>query len=368
MLQAQNCKICLVGDCLSGGGAERVHAFLSNYFADKGIDIHNVIVLDRVSYNFSGNLLNLGLLKNESNGFFNKFKRLSVLRKYIRQHEFDYIIDFRIRNKAIQDWIISKFIFTVPSLYTIHQSAITAYMPNRPWLTKAIYGNAYGIISITYKMKQLIEQKYNLKNVKNIYNPVDVNYINDKAADGADIPDFKYIIAGGRMNNSVKQFHLLIDAYANSVLPDKNIKLIILGEGTLKQQYIQQAADKGLADMIVFLGFQENPYIYMKNALFFVLSSKNEGLPMVLLEALACGTPVISFDCFTGPSEIISHENNGLLVRDQDTNELTYGMNRMATDNALYSRCKQNAAGSIEQFSLDTIGRQWLDYLKISTN
>jgi glycosyltransferase involved in cell wall biosynthesis len=366
MPQPQKTKICLVGDCLSGGGAERVHAFLSEYFAAKGIEVHNVVVQDRVTYDFSGELLNLGLLKDERNGFSNKLKRFSVLRKYIKKHDFDYVIDFRMRRKYLQDLLISRLVFTVPTVYTVHHYIIKWYMPKKPWLTKLIYGKAYGVISITDKIKELIEREQGLKNVTNIYNPVNLGYINKKLNDDMPYPGYRYIVAAGRMeDDNIKQFDKLIAAYADSVLPANDIKLVILGQGSEKDNLVAFSHEKGVGDKVIFKGFQENPYVYMRNALLYALTSKNEGLPMVLLESLACGTPVVAFDCYTGPSEIVIHKVNGLLIDDQDVEKFTEGLNLMFTDKELYEKCRQNAVSSIAKFSLETIGAQWMDFLKI---
>ncbi len=367
MLQPRTTKICLVGDMLSAGGAERAHAALSRYFAGRGIEVYNIIVQDVITYSYAGQLLNLGKEKDNANGFSNKLRRLRILNRYVKKHNFDFIIDFRMRRKPLQDWIIANFIFTVPTVYTVRSSNPEWYLPKSKWLARATYGKSFGILALTESMKRYIENRYGLQNVGYIYNSIDIADIKSRIKEVKANDIGRYIIAAGRLSgDNVKQFDKLIGAYANSVLPDKNIKLIILGQGVLKEPLEELVGKLGLTEKVIFKGYQENPYVYMRDALFFVLSSKFEGMPNVVLESLACGTPVVAFDCFTGPSEIIEDGLNGLLIMDQDFAALQQAMDRMVTDEALYSKCKANAAASIEKFSMENVGRAWMEYLKIN--
>ena len=115
--------------------------------------------------------------------------------------------------------------------------------------------------------------------------------------------------------------------------------------------------------MVHFLGFKNNPYKYIRNAKFYVMSSLHGGLPMVLLESLACSTPIVSFDCPTGPKEIITHKENGLLVENQNISKLADSMNLFVENGALYMHCKEQALSSVSKFSIEQIGAQWLNLM-----
>lgn len=368
MLQNQKVRIALIGDSLDSGGAEKVQALLSLYFESKGIDVVHILVMDRITYTYAGEIVNLGRLKNKTNDIFNKIKRFNYLRRYFRNNSFNYIIDFRYKNNFIQELVTNECIYNAPLIFTIHSSILNFYIPENNLLAKLVFRKAHGSISVSDEVNKMVNKKNIGKISKRIYNPLDITDITIKSRDKTGVPEYKYILAAGRMQDDLKQFDKLIGAYSKSVLPENKIKLVILGEGTLKNKYIKQVQAAGLADMVVFPGFQENPYKYMDSAFCFVLCSKREGLGMVLAESLACGTPVISFDCVSGPSEIIEHEKNGLLVQNQDFDALTQAINRMYTDEVLYKYCKENATGSIQKFSLENIGRQWLEYLNINTN
>jgi N-acetylgalactosamine-N,N'-diacetylbacillosaminyl-diphospho-undecaprenol 4-alpha-N-acetylgalactosaminyltransferase len=216
------------------------------------------------------------------------------------------------------------------------------------------------MVTITDKSKELIEFKHHLKNVQTIYNPINIEEIQSKYNETIDL-NFEFIIGIGQMETNIKQFDKLIEAYSNSILPNQNIHLVLLGDGERISILKALTKQKNIEDKVHFLGYQNNPYKYLRNAKFFVLSSQNEGLPNVILEALACETPVVSFDCLSGPSEMISNEQNGLLVENQNVEKLTEALNLFVEDEKLYTICKQNALQSVSRFSIENIGKQWLD-------
>jgi N-acetylgalactosamine-N,N'-diacetylbacillosaminyl-diphospho-undecaprenol 4-alpha-N-acetylgalactosaminyltransferase len=360
-------KIALIGFRLAKGGAEKALANLSVFFDKKGIVVHNIIVLDDVSYNYAGKLLNLGKLKNDSNNVLNKIKRLVFLKKYLKENQFDYIIDFRPRTKYFQEFLIAKWLYKTKTIFSVRSYLIDYYMPNWTFLTQLIYGKCFKIVVVTNLTKELIQKKHQLKNVVTIYNPIVFEDIIARGIQEIDL-DFDYIIAVGEMETNIKQFDKLIEAYSNSILPINSIHLVLLGDGKRKSIFQDFAKQKKVQDKVHFLGYQDNPVKFVKNAKFLVLSSLNEGMPNVILESLACETPVIAFDCPSGPSEIIIDKKNGLLVENQNVEKLTEAMNLFINDEELYKNCKKNALESVQQFSLENIGKQWLDLMNISIN
>ena len=356
-------KIAIVGDALGGGGAEKVHANLSVFFVANGIEVHNIIFLDDVSYDFSGRLLNLGKMKNHS--VYDKLKRIYILRKYLRNHNVDYIIDFRYRVNQINEFLIARLAYNSPTIYTVRSGIIEFSMPNSKIIRQLIYSRAAAIVTVSQQLTKMLQPQFVLP-VVTIYNPLDLRKITQDAE--LFIPEEKkYIVAVGRLKG-VKQFDVLIEAYHQSTLPGKDIKLLIIGEGPELYNLNQLVKQKKLDAMVIFKGRQSNPFPYFKNAVFSVLSSKNEGFPNVLIECLATGTPVVSFDCFTGPNEIIINRHNGMLVENQNTTKLSEAIDEMILNPQLYQFCKHNARSTVEKFSKEHIGREWLDLMQIQTN
>jgi N-acetylgalactosamine-N,N'-diacetylbacillosaminyl-diphospho-undecaprenol 4-alpha-N-acetylgalactosaminyltransferase len=354
----------MVTDQLATGGAERCAALLSVFFEKNYCKVHHIVVVDKVEYEFAGELLNLGKLKNQSNGLFNRLKRFWVLKHFFQKNNFDFIIDFRVKRYSLQEYIIAKFIFNSPLIVTVHSFMTNLYFPKNKLLANSIYSHSYKIIAVSNAIEERISSRFNYSNFQTIYNPIDFDFIESATKEDFSI-DFKFILGVGRMQDSVKQFDVLINCYAASNLPKQNIKLVFLGEGLIQNDLKKQVAKLKMEDFILFKGKVANPFQYFKKALFTVLSSRNEGFPSVLLESLACETPVIAFNCFSGPSEIIQNQENGLLVENQNQEKLIHAMNEMVANEKLYYHCKQNSKQSVQRFSIETIGNEWLELMKI---
>ena len=355
-------KICLVTVTLSDGGAERCAALLSNYFENQDIEVYHVVFSGKVAYDYSGKLFHLEHLKDKRNSWWSRSKRFFALKQFFDTNHFDYVIDFRTKEYLLQEMIIHNFVFP-KFIQTIHSFKIKSYLPKNKFLAKLLYRNCQKFISVSKGIQEKVNKNYNFLPTKLIYNPIDFEFISNQSKQEV-TNDFQYVLSAGSMNKNIKQFNKLVECYANSILPSKKIKLIILGEGKLKNKWIKLAESLNLQDMVIFKGNVKNPFRYYKNAIFTISTSKYEGMPMVLLESLACGTPIISWDYASGPSEIITNKQNGLLIENQDTDKLIEAMNLFVSDNNLYLHCKENAVSSVKQFSLETIGNEWLNHLK----
>lgn len=351
-------KICLVTATLSDGGAERVAALLSKYFDNQEFEIYHVVFYGKVEYDFAGQLFHLEHLKDKRNSWWSRSKRFFALKKFFDNNHFDYVIDFRTKQHFLQELIINNFVYP-KFIQTIHSYKLKSYVPKNTFLAKLLYKNCQQFITVSKGINDKVSSKYKFVPSQILYNPIDFKFISEKATEKIS-DDFQYVLSAGSMNKNVKQFDKLIECYSKSVLPSKNIKLIILGEGKLKNKWIKLAESLNLQEMIIFKGNVKNPFRYYKKALFTISTSKYEGMPMVLLESLACETPIISWNYASGPNEIITNKSNGLLVENQNLEKLIEAINLFISDNNLYLQCKENALPSVKQFSLETIGAEWL--------
>jgi glycosyltransferase involved in cell wall biosynthesis len=242
--------------------------------------------------------------------------------------------------------------------FIVHSSKLEVYLPNSKFIFDVLYKRAKGFICVSNEIKKLIQTKYKIDNVYTINNAVDLSKNEVVSKDNMDL-DFDYILYYGRLEDDVKNISLLLDSYKISKLRSNGVRLLILGDGTDKGKLMDKVNQLNLYDDVKFVSFTSNPFPYIKNSRFVALTSRYEGFPMVIPEALSVGIPVISVDCQSGPKEIIKNGYNGLLVENFNAQALAEAMNSFIFDEDLYQACKRNAQKSVEKFSIENISKEW---------
>ncbi len=196
-----------------------------------------------------------------------------------------------------------------------------------------------------------------------IYNPIVDDTLLGRSKEAVKHPWFierkaqPIILAVGRLTRQ-KGFSYLLEALCR-VRESVPARLAIIGEGEEHQRLITLTETLGLKDEVLFLGFQSNPYKFMARADVFALSSLYEGLPTVLVEAMACGVPVISMRCPSGPEEIITDGVNGLLVPPADPHALAEAIVKMLTNPEMARKMALAGKQRAEDFRADKIIRQY---------
>lgn len=348
-------KICILTDSLSSGGAEKVAANMSISLSKKGYEVFVVSMQDKVDYPYDGQLYNFGKVK-ASNHILRAFFKF---RFFFKKHPFDAVIDHRVRDKFLKEFLFSRFVFNKQGvIYCIHSHDLNYYFSflSIPKLALLPHVKKKKFIAVSNQVKSHLLDSLKTES------EVIYNYLikNDLKIVNTSHFDFEnYIIGVGRLSK-VKQFDKLILAYSKSKLPKSDIQLIIMGDGDEKEVLEQMILDLKLNSFVKLLPFKENPYKTIQNAKALILTSKVEGFGIVLIEALALKTPVVAFDCKSGPSEIINHEVNGLLVENQNLEALTLALNKLM-DEPFYKQLKQHTHVGLEKFSESNAIEKWID-------
>lgn len=223
---------------------------------------------------------------------------------------------------------ISAFFHSEKRTPTFVEKSLLWYLLRRPSL---IVTPSEGVKRDLIKNFGVSEEKLSVIN-----NGIDINRVREIAQEPPDVPDVfkgKTIVTSCRLN-AQKDFSTLLKAF-REIRKTMESRLIIVGDGELREEIIRLAETLGLSEDVVITGFKRNPFRFLRSADVFVLSSFFEGFGNVIVEAMALGIPVVSTDCPSGPAEIIQHGANGFLVPVMDYNKMAEAILKILTDEAV---------------------------------
>ena len=180
-----------------------------------------------------------------------------------------------------------------------------------------------------------------------------------------ELPKYNYprIIAIGRLTPQ-KGFDLLLAAFAEVAKKFPEWQLDIFGQGSLREELEKQRDQLGLKSRVHFPGITRDAYAELARSDIFVLSSRFEGFPNVLLEAMAAGVAVIAADCKFGPGEIVDNENNGLLIPPENIPALTQALKRLMSDAELRGKLGSAARSDQERYAEEKIVKRWINLIE----
>ncbi|WP_294095016.1 glycosyltransferase [uncultured Cetobacterium sp.] len=338
-------KVLIVIDSLTGGGAEKVlYDILKRLDKDKFIiDVFlfskSGVYLERVKkeinkvYGFDPKIKDktklISLIKNR----WRKIYRFLVLKKMIPLLPNNYDVEI-----AFLEGESTKFISErknkAKKIAWIHTDLAKHRVLSKE-VEKEVYKGIDKIICVSNDSKNNFIEIYPefKEKVEVIYNLIAKDEILEKSSElneKANQPTKITIISVGRLI-SVKGYDILLKAHKINLNLDLDYNLRILGEGSLKDELLQYIKQSKIENNTEILEFKENPYPFMKNADIFVLSSRYEGLPLVLCEALVLGLPIISTNC-VGPKELLKNGEIGKIVEVEDVENLALAIRELIED------------------------------------
>jgi glycosyltransferase involved in cell wall biosynthesis len=231
------------------------------------------------------------------------------------------------------------------------------------FLMRRFYPKAEKIIAISQGIKKDLVENFHLteEKIEVVYNPVDIREIEILSEEAVYHPWFNdelpIIVSVGRLTKQ-KGHSYLIKAFS-VVRQSLPCRLLIIGTGDEEGNLINAVDRLGLRNDVEFLGFQKNPFKYMAKSSLFVSSSIYEGFGNVIVEGMALGLPVISTDCPSGPSEIIEHEKNGLLVPIKDERALAQAILKVLTNDDMKRSLSDEARSRARHFDLNSIVQKY---------
>lgn len=333
-------NIVIVIDSLVGGGAEKVMLTLAEQIATLK---HNVTILslaNSVEYHIPSNLQVESLFTDRASKvdrFWLRKASVAKLESWFekKRSEVGYI-DLVLSNLDRSNNLLARS--NVENIHFVMHNSVNAELARQKKLGPLSYLylkkskqnlNGKSLICVSKGVENEITQGNLItpSAITTIYNPFDLKKINQQASElNTNIPNVPYLIHVGRLAKQ-KRHDILFAAFAKL---DKKYKLVLLCNKPTKA--LKLAQQYGIAEQLIVPGFEQNPYNWIKHAKALVLSSDFEGLPTVLIEALAVGTPVVSTNCTFGPSEILTGALSKYLVPIQQSEQLARVIEQVLAD------------------------------------
>lgn len=334
-------EVCFIIASYAGGGAERATISIASELS-KEDHLHVTLVV----LNAEGPLVNLAegvdtIEFDYSRASYSFFELRSSLRQMQPDVVFSvlqqcnvliYLIDQCTRNS----WKTVCMLQNHYEKIIANENIIISYL-----FTKALEDADLVMACSRGVAKNLTEHTtVSAEQVRQIYNPIDVQKVQKLRQEevDSDVFDNHPVLVGcGRLEEQ-KGFRYFIEALPDIHEEYPDAQIVLLGDGTLRRDLKEQAKELNINDRVHFFGFVDNPYKYMRAADVFVLSSLWEGFGNVVVEALACGIPIVSTDCPYGPGEILQDGNWGTLIQTEDSRAIAGSVIRVLQGNENFNR------------------------------
>ncbi|ENV24277.1 glycosyltransferase family 4 protein [Acinetobacter baumannii] len=356
-------KICfLIGDINHSGGTERVTTLIANNLAQQN---NNVFILslshgDQPFFELNSNIKIQALFNEKVSMKKNFFQAVRKIRNFLISKQIDTLI--------VVDSI--SCVFTVPACAGLRINHIcwehfnlkvnlgSRFRDLGRWMA-AKWCNK--IVTLTERDKSFWDNRFNLAHTNKV-----VAIANPSPYElQENIPslEHKTILCVGRLTYQ-KGFDLLIPSWSKVAHKLDGWKIIIVGTGEDEVSLKEMAVNYGVSDSIIFAGQQKNMDPFYRQASFFCMSSRFEGLPMVLLEARSYKLPIVSFDCDTGPTEVIKEGRDGFLAINANIHDLSQKVLKMATMNEnTFSDFVESSKQASKHFEIKNIINLWVELI-----
>ncbi len=363
-------RILIVGRFLGTGGSERSLMPLARELDCAGHDLTLLLVKPPESHIIFKDFPGPVIMPSESSPW-RRFQALVQLNRAIAST--DIVVATSEYTATYVSWLLALW-YRKPLVADV-QVNLSSWIndncnPLHHYLCRWIYPEISYIRCVSEGVAQDLQSSYKVptKNLSIIYVPFDI----DAIAQAAQLPisdahshifSRPTIVSAGRLS-SQKRFDIAIQSFLRLRQHYKiDAHLLILGDGELRPQLEQQVQALGLKEQVFLPGFVENPHAYIKRSQVFLLSSEYEGLPRVLIEALAVGCPTVATDCPSGPYEILEGGKWGLLTPMADPEAMAHALAQVLTNPELAQRLTQAGLQRAKAFDTQTIAQQYQIFL-----
>lgn len=355
-------RIALFISSLQKGGSERVMVNLAEFLHKNHYEVILVTQYKQdVEYDISPEIRRVfsepDVDKLQGGRIHNFCVRFATLRDIWKAYNPDVILAFLGKNNLMA--IGTSLLLPARVAVSVRGEPTMEYEGKfMQFLAKGMFGLADGVIFQTESAKHFFP-KWVQKKARVLPNPLNPLFLHKKYTGARE----DKIVAVGRLDENKNQA-MLIHAFSKITSEFPNMKLVIYGEGSSREQLEQLVAEKGLEDKVSLPGNITDVAAHIANARIFALTSNTEGMPNSIMEAMALGLPVVSTDCpCGGPATLIQDGENGLLVPVGDAYALSDAFRKILSDDALADKLGENAYKITETLNPDVVNNEWKKYL-----
>ena len=351
-------KIDFVVNSLASGGAERVLVILANYFKEKGNDVSIITFNEPDIWEPKEEIKRIRLHHgNIKNHMIRSFKNL-VQHYYFKKNRPDVLISFMIHTNLIGT-LISR-LYGIKLIASEHNN----HLEKTDFIGKLTRKYVYRFSNALTVLTNFDKVYYENRNVNVFVMPNPCSFTVFKEKNRA---RNKIILAVGALNRyHHKGFDNLLKLIGPVLKENPDWKLRLVGGGDEGSKFLKNlTAKENLNDNVIFEGFSNEISEIMKDSEIYIMTSRFEGLPMVLLEAMSQGMACISYDCISGPSEIITHNINGILVEDQNSELMSKELDKLIKNPGKRIELAENGINSLDRFKIEAIYTKYLEIFKV---
>lgn len=359
---------------LDKGGMQRAVSNVSLALSDDFEQYVGFFGTENPDFKYKATLHDFGLSGAGKIDFFGKltngWRRLRAIRAFVTQNKIDVVVSFgesanvysimsgHRAKTIISSRVALKESLAGANLYTLFYRVFVNFLYPRADMLVAVSEE------LGEQMRRIVSNQDKVTVIPNLYHVEEICNRSKEPlpTEMAFLEKKRFILNVGSLCYQKGQ-DMLLTIFSEVHRHCDELLLVIMGHGAWKEKLQKQSVLLGVSDRVVFIDFDVNTYRYMDRASVFVLTSRYEGFPNVLVEAMICGAPVVAFDCPTGPREILGDGKYGFLVVDRSLCQAAQAISSLIDDDSLNMKMRLSGAQRAKSYSAENVINKWVQVL-----
>jgi glycosyltransferase involved in cell wall biosynthesis len=368
-------KILFLFAHLHKGGMQKAVSNISLALPEQFEQFVGYFGTENPGFEYNARMHNFQLPASDARGLLGKaavaWRRMVALRAYIKEQEIDIVISFGESANVYSLMSGHGARKVITSRVALLESLSDNGLYGRVYcsLAKWLYPKADALVAVSEAladtMRNIVGAKVKVIAIPNLYHVAAIQELAEQPLPQnlAFLDNTRFLLNVGSLCHQKAQDDLL-EVFARIYVQYRDVYLVLLGRGEWREQLGKQAESLQIRDRVIFIDFDLNPYRYMSRASAFVLTSRYEGFPNVLVEAMICKAPVVAFDCPTGPAEILGDDCRfGTLIRHRSIDDAVRAISHLLDDPNSSMQARRSSTERGNDYSAESVAEKWVEVL-----